>query len=222
MFGASFRKCNSAANNAGLLSGNKKARTISAKLSGCRMFWLTFPNAASDRRMPLTYRDRGTRGTQLDIMSGKAKLGFLWKAVMSVTSGGRCIGRGHGTRGPALVLSSTVPPAPSTTQRRSSKRNGARGLMQRASQKNSDLAARCRRSRARGGGPLRTRSRRSTSRLRQAHQEGRHERCRCDQRAGERRAWERTMIVDGRLWVRIGSKQSAVARMFAAGYLPST
>ena len=33
--------------------------------------------------MPLTYRDRGTSGTQLDIISGKAVVGFLWKAALS-------------------------------------------------------------------------------------------------------------------------------------------
>jgi hypothetical protein len=39
--------------------------------------------------MPLTYRDRGTSGTQLDIVSGAAVVGNLWKAVTSVTSGER-------------------------------------------------------------------------------------------------------------------------------------
>ena len=29
--------------------------------------------------MPLTYSDRGTSGTQLDIMSGTAVVGKLWK-----------------------------------------------------------------------------------------------------------------------------------------------
>jgi hypothetical protein len=38
--------------------------------------------------MPLKYVDRGTSGTQLDIVSGKRTLGRLWKAVTSVTSGG--------------------------------------------------------------------------------------------------------------------------------------
>ena len=37
--------------------------------------------------MPLTYRDRGTSGTQLDIISGTAVLGSLWKAVFSVMAG---------------------------------------------------------------------------------------------------------------------------------------
>jgi hypothetical protein len=36
----------------------------------------------------LTYRDRGTSGTQLDVISGQAVVGFLWKSVASVTSGG--------------------------------------------------------------------------------------------------------------------------------------
>jgi len=35
MFGASFRKCNSVADNGGTLSGKKKARTVFAKLSQC-------------------------------------------------------------------------------------------------------------------------------------------------------------------------------------------
>jgi hypothetical protein len=38
--------------------------------------------------MALTYRDRGTSGTQLDIMSSNAKIGFLWKAVLSSSAGG--------------------------------------------------------------------------------------------------------------------------------------
>jgi hypothetical protein len=38
--------------------------------------------------MPLTYRDRGTSGTQLDIMSGNEVIGSLWKAVLSATTGG--------------------------------------------------------------------------------------------------------------------------------------
>ena len=38
--------------------------------------------------MPLTYRDRGTSGTQLDVISGQAVVGFLWKATLSVSSGG--------------------------------------------------------------------------------------------------------------------------------------
>lgn len=37
--------------------------------------------------MPLTYRDRGTSGTQLDIVSGIAVVGRLWKAMLSVTAG---------------------------------------------------------------------------------------------------------------------------------------
>ena len=36
--------------------------------------------------MPLTYRDRGTSNTQLDIISGNAVVGFLWKGVMSVVA----------------------------------------------------------------------------------------------------------------------------------------
>jgi hypothetical protein len=38
--------------------------------------------------MPLTYRDRGTSGTQLDIVGGSATVGKLWKAVLSSSSGG--------------------------------------------------------------------------------------------------------------------------------------
>ena len=37
--------------------------------------------------MPLTYRDSGTSGTQLDIVSHKAVIGFLWKAVLSAMTG---------------------------------------------------------------------------------------------------------------------------------------
>ena len=37
--------------------------------------------------MPLTYRDRGSSGTQLTIISGTAVVGSLWKAVLSVTAG---------------------------------------------------------------------------------------------------------------------------------------
>jgi len=37
--------------------------------------------------MPLTYRDRGTSGTQLTIVSGKADVGSLWKVVLAVTAG---------------------------------------------------------------------------------------------------------------------------------------
>lgn len=36
--------------------------------------------------MPLTCRDRGTSGTQLDIVSRKVVVGFLWKAVLSVAA----------------------------------------------------------------------------------------------------------------------------------------
>ena len=38
--------------------------------------------------MPLKYVDRGSSGTQLDIVSNAKTLGRLWKAVMSVSSGG--------------------------------------------------------------------------------------------------------------------------------------
>jgi hypothetical protein len=38
--------------------------------------------------MTLIYRDRRTSGTQLDVISGQAVVGFLWKAVLSVSSGG--------------------------------------------------------------------------------------------------------------------------------------
>ena len=37
--------------------------------------------------MPLTYFDRGTSGTQLDIISDRAIVGQLWKAVASVAAG---------------------------------------------------------------------------------------------------------------------------------------
>jgi hypothetical protein len=37
--------------------------------------------------MPLTYRDRGASGTQLDIVSGNDVIGNLWKNVLSVTAG---------------------------------------------------------------------------------------------------------------------------------------
>ena len=37
--------------------------------------------------MPLTYRDRGSSGTQLDFMSGTAVVCSLWKTVLSVTVG---------------------------------------------------------------------------------------------------------------------------------------
>jgi hypothetical protein len=38
--------------------------------------------------MPLTYRDRGTSGTQLDIVSGDLVIGTLWKAALSATAAG--------------------------------------------------------------------------------------------------------------------------------------
>lgn len=38
--------------------------------------------------MPLTYRDRGSSGTQLDIVVGRLVIGTLWKAVLSATTGG--------------------------------------------------------------------------------------------------------------------------------------
>jgi hypothetical protein len=37
--------------------------------------------------MPLVYRDRGTSGTQLDVMSGSLVVGTVYKAVTSVTAG---------------------------------------------------------------------------------------------------------------------------------------
>ena len=37
--------------------------------------------------MPLTYRDRGSSGTQLDIVSGDLVIGTVWKATLSVTAG---------------------------------------------------------------------------------------------------------------------------------------
>ena len=38
--------------------------------------------------MPLTYRNRGTSGTQLDIVSGDLVIGSLWKGVLSAMTGG--------------------------------------------------------------------------------------------------------------------------------------
>ena len=38
--------------------------------------------------MPLKYVDRGSSGTQLDIVSNAQTLGRLWKAVMSPSAGG--------------------------------------------------------------------------------------------------------------------------------------
>ena len=38
--------------------------------------------------MPLKYVDRGSSGTQLDIVSNTKTLGRLWKAVMSPSAGG--------------------------------------------------------------------------------------------------------------------------------------
>lgn len=38
--------------------------------------------------MPLSYRDRGTSGTQLDVISGKAVVCFLWNAMFSSLAGG--------------------------------------------------------------------------------------------------------------------------------------
>jgi hypothetical protein len=38
--------------------------------------------------MPLKYVDRGSSGTQLDIVSNTKTIGRLWKAVMSAGSGG--------------------------------------------------------------------------------------------------------------------------------------
>jgi len=37
--------------------------------------------------MPLTYRDHGTSGTHLDIISGRSVVGLLWKGILSVTAG---------------------------------------------------------------------------------------------------------------------------------------
>lgn len=51
--------------------------------------------------MPLVYRDRGTSGTQFDIISGAAIVGNLWKAVTSVTSGGQVHWAWSWSAGPA-------------------------------------------------------------------------------------------------------------------------
>jgi hypothetical protein len=37
--------------------------------------------------MKLTYRDRGTSGTQLDVLSGEVRIATLWKNRFSVTAG---------------------------------------------------------------------------------------------------------------------------------------
>jgi hypothetical protein len=37
--------------------------------------------------VPLTYRDRGTSGTQLEVLSGNEAVAFLWKGVLSATAG---------------------------------------------------------------------------------------------------------------------------------------
>ena len=39
--------------------------------------------------MTLIYRDRGTSGTQLDVMSGEVRIATLWKNKFSVGAGGR-------------------------------------------------------------------------------------------------------------------------------------
>jgi hypothetical protein len=38
--------------------------------------------------MSLTYRDRGTSGTQLDVVSGEVRIATLWKNKFSVGAGG--------------------------------------------------------------------------------------------------------------------------------------
>jgi hypothetical protein len=38
--------------------------------------------------MPLTFRDRGTSGTQLDVMSGNVRIATLWKNKLSLIAGG--------------------------------------------------------------------------------------------------------------------------------------
>ena len=43
--------------------------------------------AINSQHMPLTYRDRGTSGTQLHIVSGQVVVGSFWKAALSVTAG---------------------------------------------------------------------------------------------------------------------------------------
>jgi hypothetical protein len=37
--------------------------------------------------MPLTYRDRGTSGTRLEIVSGTVAVGSLWKEVLCISAG---------------------------------------------------------------------------------------------------------------------------------------
>jgi hypothetical protein len=39
--------------------------------------------------MPVIYRDRGSSGTQLDVMSGEVRIATLWKNKFGLTSGGR-------------------------------------------------------------------------------------------------------------------------------------
>jgi hypothetical protein len=53
--------------------------------------------------MPLIYRDRGSSGTQLDIVVGRLVIGTLWKAVLSATTGGAVTWRWtfHTTAGPS-------------------------------------------------------------------------------------------------------------------------
>ena len=38
--------------------------------------------------MKLTYRDRGTSATQLDVLSGEVRIATLWKNKFSILSGG--------------------------------------------------------------------------------------------------------------------------------------
>ena len=45
--------------------------------------------------MPLTYRDRGTNGTQLDVLCGDIVIANVYKGTLSVTPGGVSTGIGH-------------------------------------------------------------------------------------------------------------------------------
>jgi hypothetical protein len=88
--------------------------------------------------MPLTFRDRGTSGTQLDIVSGNAVVGRVWKAVLSATTGGDVRWSWTWESGPALGsqrhgTADTLDDATATLTAQ-----WARGLMQPGSLKNSE------------------------------------------------------------------------------------
>jgi hypothetical protein len=43
--------------------------------------------SANEKIVALTYRDRGTSNTQLEVLSGDEVIAFLWKNVLSVMAG---------------------------------------------------------------------------------------------------------------------------------------